>query len=447
MENKVYARKPLGNSRFNWKQKDFALSTFNCVGEDMDLTIKNCVEAGFNLLELGWASHEKAWEAAQLCEKHEIDLIFQDLTIMGGMMHRHDDRPVDDNKIREVVKELKDKKHVVGYYVWDEPYCDYLFKEARRQSDILLESDPDALLFSVFPPSYNPGPTWENGEYYDAFEEYVEKLSPPVVSMDYYPLGNYCNLYPGLVYDDEKQLDNSPMWIDLAVARNLAEKYSLPFWFYYQACGVYKTQKLVFPMIRMMMYAAALYGAKGLQSYTLTGTTKPSSVNTEYPRKGTVLLATGEKGEFFEEQKTIHKEFKILGNTLMALKGKGVYHSEDVVPYGKYNEIYSRFKDDIRQSEVLHGELPKRTSAGELCDEYGNNYIFILNRDFYKKLNAEIKLKGEYNIYEVSRKDGKQYLIAQAADSAKVNLDEGDAVLLRIQPKDEPLFTAQYVLN
>lgn len=447
MKNTTYPRKPLGNKRFTWKQKNFALSTFNCLGKDMELAISNCKEAGFNLLELGWADHEEAWKAVEVCEKVGIDLIFQDLSLFSGMMFRHDNRPVNDETIREVAGILKNKKHTIGYYVWDEPIYDYLFAEARRQSDILLECDPEALLFSVFPPSYNPGPTWDNGEYLEAFEEYIKRLEPPVLSMDYYPFGDYCNIYPGLVYTDEMQLDDSPMWLDLAVARNLARKYELPFWFYYQACRVYHTQKLTFPMVRMMMYAGALYGAKGLQSYTATGTCHIPEEGKPYPTKATTLLVTGEKGEFFEDHKKIHAEFKMLGNTLMALTNRAVYHSRDLMPFGRYGEIYKTYADDIANSKILEGTLPERTSVGELFDDYGNEYIFILNRDFEKELHAQISLKDNYNIYEVSREDGKQHLASENARSVKVDLACGDAVLLRAQTGTEEKCTVAYSLQ
>lgn len=445
MKNEVYARKPLGNKRFKWKQRDFVLSTFNCLGEDVDMAIRHCKEVGFNLLELGWGRHDKVWEAVDKCEKYGIDLVFQDFSLFGGMMNRHDDRHVDDNVIRETAKFLKEKKHTVGYYVWDEPHRDYLFKEARRQSDILLECDSDALMFSVFPPSYNSGPTWDNGQYYDAFEEYVKVLEPPVLSMDYYPVGDYGDFYGKFKYTDEMQLDNSPIWLDLAVARNLAKKYDLPLWFYYQNCHVYNTEKLEFPMVRAMMYVGALYGAKGLQSFTATGTTKVASDNENYPRKETVLLATGEKGEFFDQQKEIHEEFEKLGNTLMALSNKAVYHSSDVMPFGRFAEIYKNFEDDIAKSDILASNLPKRTSVGELCDEYGNDYIFVLNRDFNKKLDTQIQLKGKFNIYEVSRKDGLQYLLSENVDSLNVNLDCGDAILFRVQKSDEELCAVSYI--
>ena len=446
MKNRVLKRQPMGNKRFRWQQKEFILSTFNCVAQDMDRMIKNCKEAGFNLLEVGWSKHEKVWEAVESCEKHGVDLLFQDLSLFGGMMHFQDDRPVADSTIRETVAKLKDKKHIVGYYVWDEPYDEALFAKARRESDILLECAPDALLYSVFPPSYNPGPTWDNGQYYEAFERYIQTLEPPVVSFDCYPVGDYDGHYPGLKYTDEKELDNSPMWIDLAVAKNFAHKYELPFWFYYQGCPVFNTEKFTFPMVRALMHAGAMYGAKGLQNYTITGLCNVPEGDTPYPTRATALLVTGEKGEFFEDQKKIHGEFKQLGNTLMALTNRAVYHSSDVVPFGRYEEIYRRFEDHVEDSGILCGNLPTRTSVGEFTDDYGNPYLFILNRDFNRPLNTTISLKDSYHQYEISKTDGLQHMIA-TSDKIGLWLEPGDAMLVRLQPASEEPYTITYALG
>ena len=446
MKHCVYTRFPLGNPRFAWKQKEFALSTFNCIGEDMDLTIQNCVEAGFNLLEVGWGSHKMVWEAVEKCEKYGIDLIFQDLECFGGMMHKHDHRPVDYEKIRQMVEKLKRKKHTIGFYIWDEPYEESLFAEARKQSDFIHACDPDALLFSVFPPSYNPGPLWDDGAYPKAFEEYINRLEPPVLSMDCYPVGDYCNVYPGLVYTDAMQLDDSPMWLDLYLARDLARKYGLPFWFYYQGSGVFHTEKLTFPMVRMMMYAATLYGAKGLQNYTLTGTCHlPAENGKDYPKKWTVLLATGEKGEFFADQKEIHGELKHLGNTLMALENRAVYHSADLMPFGQYGQIYKTYADNIADSRFLAGELPCRTSVGELQDDHGNTYLLVLNREFEKPLETAIALKKVCHVYEVRKADGKQVFLG-TEDVLRISLAPGDATLLRVQQAEEEPFTIEYTL-
>lgn len=437
MKEIVLKRKLLGNARFQWKQKEFALSTFSCQADDMDLAIRNCKEAGFTIVEQGWMPHDKAWEAVELCEKYGLDLLFQDMSIMGGMMENNEDRSVPEDVIRDVVEKLKDKKHTIGYYVWDEPYTDKQFTEARRQSDILNKYDPQALLFSVFCPSYNPGPTWETGEYGARFEEYVKRIDPPVLSFDFYPYGDCCEVYPGFMYDEEKQLDDSVMWLDLATARKLAAKYKLPFWFYYQTEPVlYNTKRVTFPMIRVGMYIAVMYGAKGLQSYQASGRSG----------RDNLLKKSGEKGNYFEETKEIFCFFKNLGKTLMALDSKLVYHSDDVVPYGPHAEIYKGMDDSITDSKILCGTLPKRTSVGELEDEYGNRYLMIVNRDVEKELNATLPMKEAFRVYEVSKETGDQVLLADSTVELNVKLQPGEGTLLRIQPVAEEAALLSYSL-
>lgn len=443
MKQITYKRSPLGNPRFHWKQKDFTLSTFTCVAMDMEKAILNWKELGVNLVELGWATHERAWQAVDLCEKHALDLLFQDLSLMGGMSNLFMDRPVNDDTIREVATKLKDKKHTIGIYVWDEPDEEITFTESRRQSDILHEIDPEALLFSVFVPSYNAGPTWYNGEYASRFDEYVRRLEPPVLSFDHYPIGDYFKMYPGHVYDDKKQLDDAVIWCDLAVARKLGHKYNLPFWFYYQGCALYEcTKKFTYSMVRMMMHAAVLYGAKGLQMYAVGVDKSDGYLSGEH-----VITADGGKGEFFEDHKEVHRQLATLGNTLMALTSHRVYHSDDLMPFGIHGPIYQEMADSISDSEILAGPLPSRTSVGELRDDYGNRYLYILNRDFYQDLKAELNLKGSYNLYEVSREDGKQHLLATGTDRIPVSLIPGDAILLRVQNAAEEAFLADYELE
>lgn len=64
-EKKYLKRYPLGNTKRNWKQDKFILSTFSPASLDfrnfdpngVDHTrraVQNCANAGFNLLELGW---------------------------------------------------------------------------------------------------------------------------------------------------------------------------------------------------------------------------------------------------------------------------------------------------------------------------------------------------------------------------------------------------------
>ena len=121
MEHKILKRYPLGNKRFMWKQKEYTLST--CAGfpthgsqsGDVDVVAERCAkhhkEAWFNSIEIAWASHEGAWAMVDACEKHEINLIFQDLSLLGGMSFRYADRHCTREEIKAVTDKIKDKKY------------------------------------------------------------------------------------------------------------------------------------------------------------------------------------------------------------------------------------------------------------------------------------------------------------------------------------------------
>ena len=128
----------------------------------------------------------------------------------------------------------------------------------------------------------------------------------------------------------------------------------------------------------------------------------------------------------------------------MALESKLVYHSADLKPYGQYAEHYVGLADDITDSAVLSGSLPKRISVGELCDQDGEQYLFILNRDFYEATDVKLNLKTPMNVYEVSKKDGKQYLLKENTETISLHLENGSAVLLRVQPGEEKPYLINY---
>lgn len=448
MKHLVYDRYPLGNKRFKWRQRDYALSNFAAIGrtvegdpaEVLDNNIRILKEAGFNMTELGWACHEGAWAAVDACEKYGLDLIFQDMTIMGGMQNHHIDNKVSPDVPGKLAEMLKDKKHTIGYYVWDEPHSDEQLTEARRQMDMLEEFDPEALLFTVALPNYNNGGenkeglNWQNGEFAPYVDRFLEKMDPPVLSFDYYPVGNYFNVWPGHRYDYEKQMDDTYMWLDLALYRRKALEKDLPLWFYYQGCQLYKSEDpemFIFPMVRVCMYAGALYGAKGLQHYEACFRDDLSVCNPK-----------GEKGRFFEDQKAIHKEFAALGNTLMALTSTLVYHSDDLLPGDEHMAVWC----DKLSDSTLFSALPRRTSVGEFSDQYGNKYIMVLNRDYMTALETSIEMNGSYRVYEVSKVDGSQSVKADATSSLDLKLAPGDAALFRIQDAKDEAFTCEYKL-
>ncbi|MBQ8612442.1 MAG: hypothetical protein IJ412_12150 [Oscillospiraceae bacterium] len=418
MEHRILARYPIGNPRRRWKQDHFILSNFSAKGSDMRKAIRHCAEVGFNLLELGWAKPAQAEEAVALCEQLGVDLIYQNMYRYGGMQHHRFYRK---NELKELIREKRAWKRIAGYYIWDEPLLDDQLAEARMLTDQCQEEAPDLLPFTVAIPSYNTEYTWDNGEFPAYLERFITTIDPPQLSLDYYPVG-----MPE--HNAEVQFDRSRMWCDLGLMKKLGEQYDMPIWFYYQGQNLHKVELFTFPMIRAMMYAGVLYGAKGLQHYTACGS---------------IIDSEGNKDIFFAEQKAIHREFRELGPTLMALTCRRVIHDESVDPgCAAFKELHNT----AEESAWLSGALPARVSVAEYEDAYGNSYMLVLNRDYTVQKTVELPLKKAVRIYEVSKEDGLQYITAENTDVLRVTLDAGDAVLLRLQDAAEAPFTAEYRL-
>ena len=419
MKNKIISRFPIGNPHRVWRQDNFILSTFSARGDCMRDVIENCAEAGFNLLEMGWATHEQAEEALRLCEQLGIDILFQDFSVFGGMQGNHLGNKVSRGTVRSVCDHLRPYRRAYGVYIFDEPYKPEQTKEARRQVDLFQQEAPYMMPFTVAIPSYNDLYRWENGLFEEYLNRYADEIDPPVLSLDYYPIGlSGCG--------DEDQLDNSNMWMDLGLMREICRRKDMPLWFYYQAVNLHRYPHYEFPMTRMMMYAAAMYGAKALQQYTAVGA---------------VIDQSGKKGPFFEETKAIHAEFRNLGNTLMALENRFVFHSGEIAE--KLPE-YARFADDIKDSAVLAGApLPPRISVGELTDGEGNIYLLVLNRDYTKDAEISLPLKKPSHLYKVCRMCGRQFMQDDGCELS-LSLAPGDAALWRVQDAEEEAYTAEY---
>lgn len=419
MDHKIFVRHPLGNPHRHWRQDNFILSTFSARGSNMRKVIKNCVDAGFTMLELGWATHEQAFEAVQLCEEYGIDLLFQDFTLHGGMQE-FISREGELQSMVPLANTLAPWKRTVGVYIWDEPFRPDQLAEARRQADLYEQAAPDKLPFTVAIPSYNTEYTWQNGLFTKYLYDYAKKIDPPVLSLDYYPFG-----LPG--YNDAEQLDTSLLWCDLGLLRKVAQAYRMPLWFYYQAVNLHKYHRFTFPMVRSQMYAGAMYGAKALQEFTAVDA---------------VITEEGDRGPIFEETKRIHAEFRALGNTLMALQSVGVYHSAELLAGSPY---LTGLADELTGHDILPQTLPRRCSVGELADAYGHRYFLFLNRDVDVPLDAELSLKKPVRLYTVSRETGEQIFLGDSITSLTLHLAAGDGVLYRMdEVTDAEPYTLEY---
>ena len=432
MNHKLLARFPLSNPRRLWQQDNFVLSNF-CPGplglergteEDdriMRRAVKTCYDAGFNLLELGWASPSGAKSAVRMAEQLGIGIVYQNLYQFGGMGPKN--VFCEKNDLLAAIDEMKNWKSVVGFYLWDEPTTPEQLKAVREMLDLCERERPDALPFTLANPSYNSRFYWKDGNYAPYIDVFIETIDPPVMSFDYYPVGMK-------EHDRERQLDESLMWCDLEYIRRAAKEKDIPFWFYYQGENLHKEEFYIFPMIRLMMHSALLYGVKGLQQYTA--------------QHCVIDVKDGGHGPFFDDIKNIHKEITELGRTLMALECTHVIHDDALLPDCPYMQ---GLRTPISESKLLTGKLPYRTSISELTDAYGNDYLMVVNRDYLESKDITLEFKDGMRVYEVSREDGEQRVVADNTRSFTASFIEGGMALYRVEPAKNDPATIEYYLE
>ena len=127
----------------------------------------------------------------------------------------------------------------------------------------------------------------------------------------------------------------------------------------------------------------------------------------------------------------------------MALDCLRVIHDASVNPG---IDAYAKMYETEADSAYLAGKLPRRASIAELEDDYGNGYLMLLNRDYEIAQDFDLPLNDNYRLYEVSKTDGCQYVVADSTDHIRVPLAKGDAILYRIQKAEKEAFTVEYRL-
>ncbi len=435
----------IGNKKRSYRQEKFIVSTFNLSGNSrvemerdaVDKSVKKLKKLGLDLIETAHSANDTAWYALDACEREEMDVLFQNYFAFGGFQDQYNKKTTED-EVRAIVERTSKYNCVKGYYIWDEPWEEDDLKACAEQTAWFDKYAPGKHAFSVMVPNYNPKFTWKNGKYPEFIERYLDIIEPPVASFDYYPF----NIDELKEYDGA-QLDNSNVWKDMGVLRRAALKRDMPFWFYFQTLRVAEFPTYHFSMTRLQINYALMYGVKGLQCYGLAGSlVSPDKLN----EKRRVLELDYEEGCFFDDLRAMICIVKNLGKTMIALKSEHIYHGSEVLSDDEY--FNENFRENIADDDLFDmEELPFRCSIGRLSDKYGNLYAAILNRDYVRAKSFVLPLRKECRIYEVSKADGKHYLINSDTDCINITLEAGDMAVYRLQDATEKIFDIEYKIN
>ena len=442
--NKIYKFHPIGNKKRSYRQSKFIFSTFNLTGNSrvemepamVDKAVQKMKKLGLNLIETAHSAMNTAMYALEVCEREGIDVVWQNYYLFGGF-HDMFRRPTTEEEVRDIVEKTKHYKHLKGYYIWDEPWEEADIHACAEQTDWFDKYAPGKHAFSVMNPHFDSRyHNWKNGRYPWYVGHFLDTVQPPVASFDYYPFGT-----ENITEHDGDQLDRSQLWKDIGVVRRAALERDLPLWYYFGTLRTDPFPTYHFSMTRLQVNYALMYGAKGLQSYGLAGSlVSPDKLE----EKRRVLENDYEEGCFFDDMRSLIGNTLNLGKTFIALHSEHVYHGKEVLPDDDY--FNEHFREDIRNDDLTDlEELPFRCSIGRLSDDWGNQYMTILNRDYLRTQVFTIPLNGTKRIFEVSKADGKHYCVNTSTDCLHVTLEPGDMAFYRVQDAEEEAFEVEYI--
>ena len=444
MMNKIYKFHPIGNKKRSYRQSKFIFSTFNLTGNSrvemepamVDKAVQKMKKLGLNLIETAHSAMNTAMYALEACEREGMDVIWQNYYLFGGF-HDMFRRPTTEEEVRDIVDKTRHYKHLKGYYIWDEPWEEADIRACAEQTDWFDKYAPGKHAFSVMNPHFDSRyHNWKNGRYPWYVGHFLDTVQPPVASFDYYPFGT-----ENITEHDGDQLDRSQLWKDIGVVRQAALERNLPLWYYFGTLRTDPFPTYHFSMTRLQVNYALMYGAKGLQSYGLAGSlVSPDKLD----EKRRVLENDYEEGCFFDDMRSLIGNTLNLGKTFIALHSEHVYHGKEVLPDDDY--FNEHFREDIRSDDLTNlEELPFRCSIGRLSDDWGNQYMTVLNRDYLRTQVFTIPLNGTKRIYEVSKANGKHYCVNTSTDCLHVTLEPGDMAFYRVQDATDEAFDVEYI--
>lgn len=311
-----------------------------------------------------------------------------------------------------------------GVMVSDEPGRT-MFDKIGASVDILNDYTAEAatgLLFhtNLFPTyasarqlyyRVNSGELPAGGYSYEQYlSDYMEIIKPKSISYDFYPCRGDVGSLSGGYFEN------------MAIVRQYALQYNVPFWTYIQACSFGgNTRVPTEGDILWQVNTALCYGAKGIQYFC--GVTPADGGGETFV--GSLFDRDGNKTQIYDYAKRANLQIAAIDNVLMCSKSKGV-----IVSGGTPWEDYLGIPDEdlLNSYGLLKSVSSSHTLTG--CFDYkGKNAFYVVNNSTVESDEPVFTFSSSVKGYYV--KDGVKTLFENSGLS--LNLDEGEGVLIVIE--------------
>ena len=310
-------------------------------------------------------------------------------------------------ELDRVVADYKGYSSFYGYYLQDMPGTDD-FQSLGALVKYLRNRDPQHPTFINLLPIYATPMEMNAPDYQTYVDEFLHTVKPSFLSFSHVPI-----LQSGLRQD---------YYLNLEIIRAASLKNGIPFW-----AAVLSTTLDYYPQpapshLRMQVYSALAYGAKGLHYYRYS---IPPVDNYNYTH--TLMDIEGNPTKIYSFAMVINNEVKKISPVLTDLYSTGVYHSNPV-PLGCSDLAADLNIIKIEGNSIL---------AGFFKNKKKEKYVLLVNRNYNYGVKPRIYFSAETKkIIEVP-KDNTNPLIIEWLDdemekSYPILFKAGDGRLFRL---------------
>ena len=260
-------------------------------------------------------------------------------------------------KLDGMIELFKDREKVLGYYLTDEPNAK-AFPNLGKTVNYLREKDPTHLSFINLFPTYANDEQLGTPTYDDHVEQFLNIVKPEILSYDHY---HFFNGYDGSGYFN-----------NLGIIRKWAVTYDIPFCNIIQAIGADFLNWRIPTAAehRWLVYSSLAYGAKGIVWFHW---------DHEWG-----LTASPNRDELYASIQQLNQEINNLGEILINLNSKGVYHSKTL------STKLLLPSDGIVKSVSENADLV----IGYFKESNDKDYFMLMNKNYNDSTIATITLNG-----------------------------------------------------
>jgi hypothetical protein len=262
----------------------------------------------------GIMNGEDNLKALDLAEQAGIRVIPFDTRLLRYA--RSPDPDIDTSVLDAMIVDYKDHPALAGYVVRDEPAAS-MFPKLRDICQLIRERDPGHEPFINLFPSYAGPERLGSADFRSHIREFIDAVSPGVLSYDYYALREPDTWYDG--------------WFsDLDIVRDETRKAGIPFWIFIQSEGIRGGLRVpTRAEILWQANTAVAYGARGLGWFTYwTPEVNPDDPHAEQHYNAMVSV-DGHPTEMYDYVREANLFIKPVGKGLMGWDNRFVARYEE----------------------------------------------------------------------------------------------------------------------